>query len=263
MINRQLLLAGVALASLASGAAAQTPPADAPAAQAGTEEAPPPEDVVVTAVARSANRLSTSVTTSQISADAIVQLAPRTTAELLRNLPGVRVEASGGDGNANISVRGLPVASGGAKFLQLQEDGLPVLEFGDITFGNADIFLRADFNVRTVESVRGGSASTFASNSPGGVINFISKTGETPGGAVQFTSGLDYREYRVDGDYGGKLSDSVSYHIGGFYRIGDGQRSVGYDGVRGGQIKANITKRFANGAYLRVYGKYLDDRAIG
>lgn len=263
MINRQLLLAGVALASLASGAAAQTPPADAPAAQAGAEDAPPPEDVVVTAVARSANRLSTSVTTSQISADAIVQLAPRTTAELLRNLPGVRVEASGGDGNANISVRGLPVASGGAKFLQLQEDGLPVLEFGDITFGNADIFLRTDFNVRTVESVRGGSASTFASNSPGGVINFISKTGETPGGAVQFTSGLDYREYRVDGDYGGKLSDSVSYHIGGFYRIGDGQRSVGYDGVRGGQIKANITKRFANGAYLRVYGKYLDDRAIG
>ncbi|WP_366522293.1 hypothetical protein [uncultured Sphingomonas sp.] len=54
---------------------------------------------------------------------------------MLRNLPGIRVEASGGEGNANISVRGLPVASGGAKFLQLQEDSLPVLEFGDIIFG--------------------------------------------------------------------------------------------------------------------------------
>lgn len=234
----------------------------APATQAA-EDAAPQEDIVVTAVAQGTNRLDSSVTVSSISADSLVELAPRTSGELLRNLPGIRVEASGGDGNANISVRGLPVASGGSKFLQLQEDGLPILEFGDITFGNADIFLRADFNVRTVESVRGGSASTFASNSPGGVINFISKTGETEGGAFQISSGLDYREFRADFDYGGRLSDSVTYHIGGFSRIGDGQRDVGFDGVRGGQIKANITKSFGNGGYVRLSGKYLNDRAIG
>ncbi len=235
----------------------QTAPAtEAPAA--GAEE-----DIVVTAVAQGTNRLDSSITTSSINATALTQLAPRTSGELLRNLPGIRVEASGGDGNANISVRGLPVASGGSKFLQLQEDGLPVLEFGDITFGNADIFLRADFNVRTVESVRGGSASTFASNSPGGVINFISKTGEQEGGAFQLSSGIDYREFRADFDHGGRLSDSVTYHLGGFYRVGDGQRQVGYDAIKGGQIKANITKSFGDGGYVRVYGKYLDDRAIG
>ncbi|MFD1786146.1 TonB-dependent receptor domain-containing protein [Sphingomonas floccifaciens] len=239
-----------------------TPAAQAtdPAAQ---QDANPGEEIVVTAVAQGTNRLDSSVTVSSISADSLVQLSPRTSGELLRNLPGIRVEASGGDGNANISVRGLPVASGGSKFLQLQEDGLPVLEFGDITFGNADIFLRADFNVRTVESVRGGSASTFASNSPGGVINFISKTGEKAGGAFQVTSGIDYRDFRTDFDYGGRLSNSVTYHIGGFSRIGDGQRDVGYDAVRGGQIKANITKTFASGGYVRLYGKYLNDRAIG
>ncbi len=236
--------------------AVQTPPAE--------DAAPAPEnEIVVTAVAQGTNRLDSSVTVSSISADSLVELAPRTSGELLRNLPGIRVEASGGDGNANISVRGLPVASGGSKFLQLQEDGLPILEFGDITFGNADIFLRADFNVRTVESVRGGSASTFASNSPGGVINFISKTGEQQGGAFQVSSGIDYRDFRADFDYGGRLSDSVTYHIGGFSRIGDGQRAVGFDGVRGGQIKANITKSFAGGGYVRLYGKYLNDRAIG
>ncbi len=235
------------------------PSADSPQ----TQQTSASEDIIVTAVARGVNRLDTSISTSTISADTLVQLAPRSSAELLRNLPGVRVEASGGDGNANISVRGLPVASGGSKFLQLQEDGLPILEFGDITFGNADIFLRADFNVRTVESVRGGSASTFASNSPGGVINFISKTGDVEGGAFQFTGGLDYREYRADFDYGGKLSDSVRYHLGGFYRVGDGTRQVGYDGVHGGQIKANITKEFPSGGYVRLYGKYLDDHAIG
>ncbi|MBD8736618.1 TonB-dependent receptor domain-containing protein [Sphingomonas sp. CFBP 13706] len=276
MKARYILLAGIAATSFATVAAAQTTPvqdapvqaAPAPGEQpADTAATPAPidgqDDIVVTAVARGTNRLNTSITTSSIGSDALIQLAPRTSGELLRNLPGIRVEASGGDGNANISVRGLPVASGGSKFLQLQEDGLPILEFGDITFGNADIFLRADFNVRTVESVRGGSASTFASNSPGGVINFISKTGEQEGGAFQLSSGLDYREFRVDFDQGGKLSDSVTYHVGGFYRIGDGQREVGFDGVKGGQLKANITKSFDNGGYVRLYGKYLDDRAIG
>ncbi|HEX8486518.1 TonB-dependent receptor [Sphingomonas sp.] len=261
---RHNLLAGIAAVALAGTASAQSA-AESPqdAATSSPVEAGADEDIVVTAVAQGTNRLESSITTSSIGSEALIQLAPRTSGELLRNLPGIRVEASGGDGNANISVRGLPVASGGSKFLQLQEDGLPILEFGDITFGNADIFLRADFNVRTVESVRGGSASTFASNSPGGVINFLSKTGEQEGGSFQLSSGLDYREYRADFDYGGKLSDSVTYHLGGFYRIGDGQRDVGYDGVRGGQIKANITKSFDGGGFIRFHGKYLDDRAIG
>ena len=264
MKARRYLLTTVALfaATAAHAQVATTSDAPADAAQA-TPAAGAEEDIVVTAVAQGTNRLDSSITTSSINATALTQLAPRTSGELLRNLPGIRVEASGGDGNANISVRGLPVASGGSKFLQLQEDGLPILEFGDITFGNADIFLRADFNVRTVESVRGGSASTFASNSPGGVINFISKTGEQEGGSFQLSGGLDYREYRADFDYGGKLSDDVTYHLGGFYRVGDGQREVGYDAVKGGQIKANITKSFASGGYVRLYGKYLDDRAIG
>ncbi len=269
MKARRYLLTTAALfaATAAQAQVTPRPPADAAPVDQATAAAAPAagaeEDIVVTAVAQGTNRLDSSITTSSINSTALTQLAPRTSGELLRNLPGIRVEASGGDGNANISVRGLPVASGGSKFLQLQEDGLPILEFGDITFGNADIFLRADFNVRTVESVRGGSASTFASNSPGGVINFISKTGEQEGGSFQLSGGLDYREYRANFDYGGKLSDDVTYHLGGFYRVGDGQRAVGYDAVKGGQIKANITKSFSSGGYVRLYGKYLDDRAIG
>jgi outer membrane receptor protein involved in Fe transport len=222
----------------------------------------PAEDIVVTAVARGQNRLDTSVSVSSLGADEIAKTAPRSVAELFRNIPGIRSESSGGEGNANIAVRGLPVASGGAKFLQLQEDGLPVLEFGDITFGNADIFLRSDFNVARVESVRGGSASTFASNSPGGVINLISKTGEQEGGAIQATAGIDYGEYRLDFDYGGAISDDLLFHVGGFYRQGEGPRDIGYDGLKGGQIKLNITKKFDSG-FIRFYGKYLDDRAVG
>lgn len=163
--------------------------------------------IVVTAVARGANVLDSSISVSSLSAEQIATTAPRSAAEIFRNIPGIRSEASGGEGNANIAVRGLPIASGGAKFLQLQEDGLPILEFGDITFGNSDIFLRADLNIARVEAIRGGSASTFASNSPGGVINMISKTGKDQnGGTIQATLGLDYDEKRFDFDYGGSLA---------------------------------------------------------
>lgn len=249
------LLTGAALVALAAPCVAQTATAAADQGDSGDE-------IVVTAVARGVNRLDSSVSVSSVSPEQLQKFAPRSVAELFRQLPGIRSESSGGEGNANIAVRGLPVASGGAKFLQLQEDGLPVLEFGDITFGNADIFLRSDFSVGRIESIRGGSASTFASNSPGGVINLISKTGDTEGGAVQAGLGLDFKEYRLDADYGGKLGDGWRYHVGGFYRQGTGPRDPGYDGNRGGQIKANITRDFGNG-YIRVSAKYLDDRAIG
>ena len=105
------------------------------------------------------------------------QLGATTTAEVFKSIPGIHSESTGGEGNANISVRGVPISTGGSKFLQLHEDGLPVMQFGDIMFGNADIFLRSDKTLARVEAIRGGSASTFASNSPAGIINFISKTG--------------------------------------------------------------------------------------
>lgn len=257
--GRTLFLATTALL-IATPVFAQQAPAPAPAPEPAAER-PASDDIIVTAVARGQNRLDSSVSVSSLSSEAIVNATPRSTAELFRSLPGIRSESSGGEGNANIAVRGLPVASGGAKFLQLQEDGLPILEYGDIAFGNADIFLRADFNVARIEAVRGGSVSTFASNSPGGVINLISKTGEQEGGSIQGTVGLDYGEYRLDADYGGKLSDTLRFNVGGFYRVGEGPRRAGYDGNKGGQIRGNITKTFDRG-FFRLNVKYLDDRAI-
>jgi outer membrane receptor protein involved in Fe transport len=216
-------------------------------------------DIIVTATARGQNRIESSISVSTIGEDTIVRLAPPSAADLIRQIPGIRSEASGGEGNANIAVRGLPVSTGGARYIQLQEDGLPILEFGDIIFGNADNFLRADRNVARVEAVRGGSASTFASNAPGAVINFISKTGKQEGGAIQASVGLDFETYRMDFDYGSRIADDLYFHVGGFYRTGEGPRDIGFNGFDGGQIKANITKEFDRG-YIRFHGKYLNDR---
>lgn len=246
---RYALCAGAAVSALIS----------APAfAQDTTDETVEGEEIIVTAVARGQNRIESSVSVSAIGADEITKLNAPSSADLIRQIPGIRSEASGGEGNANIAVRGIPVSTGGARYIQLQEDGLPILEFGDIIFGNADNFLRADRSVARVEAVRGGSASTFASNAPGAVINFISKTGEQEGGAIQGSVGLDFETYRLDFDYGAPLAEDLYFHVGGFYRTGEGPRDIGYNGYDGGQIKANITKEF-DGGYIRFSAKYLDD----
>lgn len=254
-MGKYWLLFTVAPFALAAPALAEAGSA-APAQESGAEE--PVKEIFSTGVAKGRDRLDSATSTSALRAEEIENFGARSISEILRVIPGIRAEASTGEGSANITIRGLPIASTGAKFLQLQEDGLPILEFGDIAFATADTFLRADLNLAAVEAIRGGSASTFASNSPGGIVNFISKTGDVEGGSVQVSAGLDYGMRRVDFDYGGKISDTLRFHAGGFYRDGEGPRETGFTSMRGGQIKLNVTKEF-DGGYIRVYGKYLND----
>lgn len=216
--------------------------------------------LVVTGVVNPVSKLESSVSISTLDIRDTEQSAPRTTAEIFRTIPGIRSEASGGDGNTNITVRGVPISAGGSKYLQLQEDGLPVLQFGDIAFATADIFLRADNTVGRIEAIRGGSASTMASNSPAGIINFISKYGSVAGGSIRTTVGIDYNSFRVDFGYGAPLTDDLSYYLGGFYRLGEGPRTAGYNANNGGQLKMNLTKQF-DGGYARLHFKHLNDRS--
>lgn len=219
------------------------------------------DQIVVTGVVNPKSALESSINVSTMRTKAIGELGAATTAEIFKAIPGIHSEATGGEGNANISVRGIPITSGGSKFLQLHEDGLPVMQFGDISFGNADIYLRSDYSIDRIEAIKGGSASTFASNSPAGIINFISKTGAVEGGSIGTSLGVDYQSFRTDFEYGSPIGNDVSFHVGGFFRQGEGPRKSGYEGNYGGQIKANLTKNFKKG-YARVYFKYLNDRAI-
>ncbi|WP_221230770.1 TonB-dependent receptor [Brevundimonas variabilis] len=220
------------------------------------------DEMVVTGVARARDRLDSATSTSSITDVDIVKIGESSISGIFRTIPGIRAEAAYGEVNGNYTIRGLPMVGSGAKYLQFQENGLPILEFGDILALTPDYFMRYDFNVAQIESIRGGSSSTFASNAPGGVINLISHTGEVEGGSFQASTGLDYENYRGDFSYGGHLSDTLRFHVGGFYREGEGVRNAGFDGNRGGQIKANITKEF-QGGFIRLEAKLLDDRVIG
>ncbi len=221
------------------------------------------DEVVVTSSSTAKSKMRSSVSVTDVDQDAVKDFGARTEAEVLMLIPGIRTEATAGPGgNANISVRGLPISSGGSKYVQIQEDGLPSVQFGDMMFSNNDYWTRFDNNVDSIQTLRGGSSAVFASHAPGAVINYMSKTGKEAGGSIGLTRGLNYDETRLDLDKGGRLSEDTYYHVGGYFRDGEGARKAAPGALHGYQVKANFTKEF-NGTkgYVRLNLKALDEHA--
>ena len=235
-------------------------PAYAQDETAPEEEPSALDEIVVTASGRDQTKIESSISVTSIDADLIQDFQPSSEAEVFKLLPGIQVPGtSGPGGNSNIAVRGLPVATGGAPFVQLQEDGLPVVLFGDIQFGNNDYFTRFDPSVANIEAVRGGSATTFASQAPGAVINYISNYGSKEGGYIELKKGIDYSQTQLDFRYGGNLTDSMNFHVGGYFKRGRGPLNAGYNLSDSIQVKANVTKEFGDGkGYFRLLFKYAD-----
>lgn len=218
------------------------------------------KEVVVTGSSNPRSKLESSIAITTLGAKAIENRAPISTADLLQTIPGFVVETSGGEVGNNLFARGIPSA-GAYEYVQIQEDGLAVFEDGALQFANADNWYRLDETVSKMEAVRGGSASIFASNAPGGIVNFISKTGQNDfQGKAKLTVG-DYGLFRTDLNLSGALvKDKLFFNVGGFYRADDGIRKTGFTANKGGQVKMNLTYKFDDGGYLRVNYKKLDDR---
>ena len=218
-------------------------------------------EVVVTGATNAKSKIEASVAITTMNAKAIEHAAPQSTADLLQSIPGFVVETSGGEVGNNLFARGIPSA-GAYEYVQIQEDGLPVFEDGALQFANVDNFYRVDQTIDRMEAVRGGTASILATGAPGGIINFISKTGQNDfKGLAKITVG-DYGLYRTDINLNGALiKDKLFFNVGGFYRVDDGIRDPGFDANKGGQVKANLMYRFDKG-FLKVYHKKLDDRNI-
>ena len=180
-------------------------------------------------------------------------------------MPGVYVNNARGEIANTVYSRGISANSidnaSGYYYVSMQEDGLPVSNVS-----GTDLYLRADITTARLEAVRGGTASIFGANAPGGIFNYISKTG---GGTFQGEARLKFGlegdgknpYYRTDLNFGGPLSrdKSITYNIGGFYRRSDGARYPGYPSNNGGQLKANILKTYKSGS-LKIYAKFLDDK---
>jgi outer membrane receptor protein involved in Fe transport len=214
------------------------------------------QTMVVTGTQSPRMNLDASVAVTTLTATEVAAAAPRSTTEMLRYVPGfTRVESSGGEVNQNISMRGIL----GVEYVAFLEDGMPVFPTMHTFFMNADNLFRFDTNIDRMEIVRGGSSPLFGSNTPGAIVNFINKTGgETFGGtmaATAATQGLARYDLNINGPFG----NDWRFNAGGFYRYDQGVRDPGFPGIRGGQLKASITRLLDKGS-IRFSVKHIDDR---
>ncbi|SHE57630.1 TonB-dependent receptor [Chryseobacterium takakiae] len=217
------------------------------------------EQVVITGNSKPKAKLESSTAISTFTAKEIQKQNPISAAALLQRVPGFAVETSGGEVGNNLFSRGIPSA-GAYEFVQVQEDGLPVFEDGALQFANADNFFRVDNTTGRLEALRGGSGSIFATNSPGGLINFISKEGTNNFKGIAKLETSTYGLMRTDFNLGGALiQDKLFFNVGGFYRTDDGLRNTGFKANNGGQFRMNLKYIFDKG-YAKIYYKKLDDR---
>lgn len=217
------------------------------------------DQIVITGNSNPKKKIESSTAISTFSSKEIQKQNPISAAALLQRVPGFAVETSGGEVGNNLFARGIPSA-GAYEFVQVQEDGLPVFEDGALQFANADNFFRVDNSVSRLEALRGGSGSIFANNSPGGLINFITKEGTNDFKGTAKLETSTYGLMRTDLNLGGALvKDKLFFNVGGFYRSDDGIRKTGFKANNGGQIRMNLKYVFDKG-YVKVYYKKLDDR---
>jgi outer membrane receptor protein involved in Fe transport len=212
--------------------------------------------MVVTGTQSPRMNLDASVAVTTLTASEVDAAAPRSTTEMLRYVPGfTRVESSGGEVNENISMRGIL----GVEYVAFLEDGMPVFPTMHTFFMNADNLFRFDTNIDRMEIVRGGSSPLFGSNTPGAIVNFINKTGgEVFGGTMRATAATKGLA-RYDLNINGPVGNDWRFNAGGFYRYDHGVRDPGFPGIRGGQLKASLTRLLDKGS-LRFSVKHIDDR---
>ena len=221
-------------------AAAQTTATDAAEAQTQADadaQELTGEEVIVTGSARRQRRFDVSYAVNSLGQDDVKRLAPLNFADLLGKLPGIQVEATGGEVQNVTRVRGIPTDDGYSVF---QQDGLPLFHDINGNFFRGDSLNRYDLMTERVEVVRGGPAPIFASQAAA-IVNSITVTGtDTTRGKVQETLGTTDL-YRLDAMQAGPLGERTYYAIGGYLRRDGGQRNNGFPNDRGGQIRANIS----------------------
>jgi outer membrane receptor protein involved in Fe transport len=211
------------------------------------------DEVVVTGTTSSSRTvLTSSVALTVATREDLERKAPRSTAQALELVPGIFVEASGGEVSNNFSVRGL--AGGGQQFIQISEDSLPVF----YTDALADTILKQELSIDRLEAVRGGTSGVLAVNGAGATINFITrKPADVASGSLQLTTS-SFATKRIDGFYTAPISENWSFSTGGFYRSADSVRDTGFTADEGGILRAAVMRKF-DGGRLILNVKVVDD----
>ncbi len=245
---RAVLLAGVTLVPGAGWA--QTAPATEQGAPA-TADADDQQDIIVTGTTSRDRPLITASADITLADRAMIdRRAPRSTADMLELVPGIFVEGTAGQISNNYSVRGLQ--GGGQRFVQLEEDGMPILYGG----GGADFFFDQDLTIDRLEAVKGGSSGVLTVNGAGATINFISKRAnfQAPEGQARVTA-YNYGMKRGDFYYSAPIiTDKLAFTVGGYVQSSPGVRKNPFD-YAGWRLKGSLDYKFDGGGYIRLSAK--------
>lgn len=253
-----LLASACALACALPGVAAAQDAGQTAAPVAEPEVDDEQTDIVITGAARAQRRFDVSYAVNSLSQEEIQKIAPKNFADLLGTLPGIQVEATGGEVQNITRIRGIPTDRG---YLIFQQDGLPLYhEIDGVFFNSGEGMNRFDLMTERVEIVRGGPAPIYAS-SAAAIANNITATGSANArGKAQLTLG-DSGLYRIDAMQSGPIGENTYFAIGGFLRQHDGYRDSGFPSDKGGQIRANLKHDFDNG-FVKVSAMYVNDHNL-
>ena len=216
------------------------------------------DEVIVTGTAGAAvRRQDASFSVSILTVEQIELAAPRSSAELLAEVPGVWVESSGGVAGANINVLGFPEA-GDAPHVTFAINGAPLYPVESLSFMEHSSLFRIDETLATVEAQLGGPGSIFSRGEPGLTVNMrLREGGEQTHALLKYTTS-DYSLQRADLMLSGRLADNFYYMVGGYAAAAPGIRSPRFDAEKGHQFTVNLTRLFEAGK-LGMWTRITDD----
>jgi outer membrane cobalamin receptor len=232
-------------------------PADASSANTSTLD-----EIVVTGTPQSAGlkKLDASFSITTASLEEIRTANPSSSADLLKIVPGLWAESSGGETGANIELAGYP-SGGDAPYITYQLNGSPLYPVPTLSFMENSSLFRIDDTIERAEVVLGGPAVVFSNGQIGATANFILRQGSaTPHGDLALTLGSEGM-YRVDGFYSGPISQDWYMSIGGFYRDSNGIRSPQFPADVGGQLTGTLSHTMDNGTIM-FYARVLNDKNL-
>lgn len=212
------------------------------------------EEVLVTANRYEEKAVSVAANVSVINRSEIANSTAQDIPSLLRTQAGIQViDIAGNRRNYRVDLRGFGETAKSNTLVLV--DGRRV---NQADLSGTDWIQIPLSRVERIEIVRGGRGSVlYGDNASGGVINIITRSGDslTGGGAIR---GGSYQTFRADGYLGGSQGD-FAYAVSGNYFRSDGYREN--SAFNGGDLGGSINVPLSDSFDLGISTGYHSDKA--
>lgn len=216
------------------------------------------DEVVVTGTFTGRTQKNSPMSLTVLSGTQLARLSSNSQADILRTVPGITAEGGGGEVATNLFVRGFP-SGGQYAFTPLNIDGMPVLSTFGLNSSAHDVYFRNDIGLRSLEFVRGGSATLQGAGSVAGIVNYQSIRGSDEADNKVQLEWAEGGRLKTDFLSSGSIGNGLYYAVSGFYRYDEGPLETGLP-TRGYQLRGNVKKLFNEGnSSLIISMQKIDD----